>query len=239
MERIFIGMPVLNRLDLLDHCIGAIDYPAEILVVNNNSVDVTFKQEIDQLAELRKFTVLHQKRNLGVAASWNLIIRTALAHGHEWIFIGSNDTVLHSGSLKAAVEFKKEKEFGVWHLHAFNFFLLHRATVERVGWFDENFYPAYKEDQDYCYRCHIATMRRLPGMPGCRADHVGSATIRSDARYAARNQETHAWNARYYQMKWGGDAGSEKFEHPFNNPNYDHRWWAVPENNLARDWDHR
>ena len=36
----------------------------------------------------------------------------------------------------------KEDDVAVWQLHSFNCFLLRRQTIERVGFFDENFYPA-------------------------------------------------------------------------------------------------
>lgn len=233
-----IGIPILNRLDLLKECLDSIDYPAEILVINNNTVDAEFQEALALLARLKGFAVLQQERNLGVSGSWNLILRTAMTTGHEWICIGSNDTFLYPGSLKAALSVRKEDDCGIWHLHAFNFFLMRRATIETVGWFDENFYPAYKEDQDYSYRCEIAAVKRLPVIPNCGADHVGSATIRSDPEYARSNVLTQRWNSLYYRMKWGGEVGTEKFQKPFNNQNVDHRWWPKPKNSAeALDWD--
>lgn len=233
-----IGIPILNRLDLLKECLQSIDYPAEVLIINNNTVDGNFCGELSLLARQRRFTVLHQERNLGVSASWNLILRTGLSRGHEWVCIGSNDTVLNPGSLKAALTLKKEDDFGIWHLHAFNFFLMRKSTIDAVGWFDENFYPAYKEDQDYSYRCELAAVKRLPGIPNCGANHFGSATIRSNAEYARRNQITQRWNSQYYKRKWGGEVGQETLRRPFNHPGVDHRWWPKLETrSWACDWD--
>ncbi len=226
MEKVFIGIPVLNRFDLLYRSINALDYsPAELVVINNNAVDMEFKCRLETLATAIGFTALHQENNLGVSASWNLIIRTGLAKGYDWIFIGSNDTVLYPGSLKAAMDFKKERDTVIWHLHAFNVFLIHKHTPDIVGWFDENFYPAYKEDQDYSYRCQLAQVRRVWGIPNSGADHFGSATIRSDPNVAASSKRNRAWRMSYYKSKWGGDAGKEIFRNPFNNPEHDHRWW--------------
>ncbi len=228
VQRIFIGIPVLNRFDLLRQCIEAVDYTAEVVVINNNGVDATFRSAVDSLSATNGFQVLHQKRNLGVSRSWNLLIREGFTRGYEWVFIGSNDTTLHPGSLKAAVDFPKDERFAVWHLHAFNFFLLCRRTIEMVGWFDENFYPAYKEDQDYAYRCRLAGLDRVAGITSCGADHVGSATIRSDPEISALVGHTGQLNAQYYLAKWGGHAGEELFTQPFNNPRYDHKWWPHP-----------
>src|SRR5262249_31830119 len=238
IDNVLIGIPILNRLDLLAKCLDAIDYPADVVVVNNNSIDPDFARELSRMAEQRRFTVLHQKRNLGDAASWNLIIRFAFDKGLDWVFVGSNDTFLHPGSLRTAVEIAKEPDVAVWYLHGPNFFLINKQTVETVGWFDENFFPAYKEDQDYSYRCHLAAMRQV-AVQGASADHVGSATIGSNPDYAAQNTHTHMnWNRSHYIMKWGGDTGQEKFAHPYNDPKNDLKWWPDPGNSInERDWD--
>ena len=46
----FIGIPILNRLDLLERCLACIDLPAELVIINNNSVDGTFGRELHALA---------------------------------------------------------------------------------------------------------------------------------------------------------------------------------------------
>lgn len=236
--KIFIGIPILNRLDLLAKCIDCLDVPAEVVVVNNNSVDASFKEELITLATSKGFEVLHQERNLGVARSWNLIARIGFNRRYEWVFVGSNDCFLHPGSLRAAIEFPKDEDVAIWHLHSANFFLVNRQTIERIGWFDENFYPAYKEDQDYAYRCQLAGYRRVD-VAGAGAEHVGSATIRSNPDYAERNECTHFnWNYNHYVMKWGGNAGAERFKRPYDQADKDHRWWPTPGDTIERrDWD--
>jgi GT2 family glycosyltransferase len=237
-SKLFIGIPILNRADLLEQCLRYVDVPAEIVVINNNAVDGGFRRDLESVASRYDFTLLQQTRNLGVAASWNLIVRTALAARHEWIAIGSNDTFLHPGSLAMAVHSAPEPDVAVWHLCDWNFFLIRRTTIDAVGWFDENFYPAYKEDQDYSYRCLLAGLRRIH-VPETGGEHVGSATIRSDRWYSLRNADTHFnWNLKYYVMKWGGDAGAEQFTRPYDMPDKDHRWWPEPGESIAmRDWD--
>ncbi|HEY0783752.1 MAG TPA: hypothetical protein VGE98_14935, partial [Thermoanaerobaculia bacterium] len=109
------------------------------------------------------------------------------------------------------------------------------------GWFDENFYPAYKEDQDYAYRCELAGVRRVAYACPCgfAAEHLESQTIRSDPEYAALNAVTHTeWNWRYYREKWGGDHGEERFTTPFGRDDRDWRFWPDPGDTIwQRDWD--
>jgi hypothetical protein len=111
-------------------------------------------------------------------------------------------------------------------------------VISKVGWFDENFYPAYKEDQDYSYRCNLAGVERK-SLPGASATHLGSQTIASDPEYAIHNLHTHSdWNRRYYITKWGGESSSEVFTTPYGRLDCDHRWWRDPSDSIhARDWD--
>lgn len=239
-ERVFIGIPILNRVDLLERCLDHVDHPAELLVVNNNSIHQGFNGRLRRQAKARGFEVSDQPRNLGVAASWNLILKTGMERGYELIFIGSNDTFLYPGSLAAVAALDKQEDEVVWHLQSWNFFAIHRRAVERVGWFDENFYPAYKEDQDYTYRCELAGVKRIQTyFTGAGADHLGSQTIYSDPHYFARNQHTHIdVNLDYYRDKWGGDSGSERYTTPFGHADRDWRWWPAPGDEIAaRDWD--
>ncbi len=237
-RKVFIGIPILNRLDFLHRCLQSIDHAADVVVVNNNTVDQGFTRELQALAMEREVTVLDQTRNLGVAASWNLIMRTGFESGHHWVFIGSNDTFLHPGSIRAAIDMPKEPNVAIWNLREANFFLINRSTIDAVGWFDENFYPAYKEDQDYYYRSTLAGLKWVD-VPGASANHVGSATIRSNPDYASHNQNTHFnWNLNHYKMKWGGDAAREVFKTPYNRSDVDFRWWPDPAETIpVRDWD--
>lgn len=43
----------------------------------------------------------------------------------------------------------------------FSCFLIHKAVVEKVGWFNEEYYPAYFEDNDYHVRMHRARVRAI------------------------------------------------------------------------------
>jgi hypothetical protein len=49
--------------------------------------------------------------------------------------------------------------------------------------------------------------------------HEGSASIGRDPIVAASNALSHERNLQYYRRKWGGDAGQERYQHPFHDPN--------------------
>lgn len=254
MKKIFVGIPVLNRLDLLQASVASIDVPARVFVVNNNVVDKQFNDELTAWALANDVEVRSSPYNLGVAASWNLIITTAMGWGYEEIFIGSNDTTVLPGTLAAIRDLdKSDPDDAIWHICGWNYWAIHARTIARVGLFDENFYPAYREDQDYSYRCdYLANMKRyavpkhpmpplansaVPATVG--GHHLGSQTVASNAQYAAHNRNTHGnWNTTHYKMKWGGMPLQETFKVPYGKVDKDHRWWPDPGNSIAvRDWD--
>ncbi len=251
MQRIFVGIPVLNRFDLLDQAIAALDYPAlELFIVNNNTVDAANQDAFVSLKEKYQCDSFSPRYNLGVAASWNRIITTAWSRGYEFVYIGSNDTTLAPGTLRALVEMEKPEPECLWMVLGFNFWCLRLSAVPKIGLVDENFMPAYFEDNDFHRRVQLAGLdwahlgntayekngRVIPAAP---ATHLGSQTIASDAEYAAHNNNTfHNWNRTHYVMKWGGDPGGEKFVTPYNDPTKPITWWPDPAKSIAaRDWD--
>lgn len=251
MQRIFVGIPILNRFDLLDRAIAALDYSSiELFVVNNNTVNAANQEAFVQLKEKYQFDSFSPRYNLGVAASWNRIITTAWSRGYEFVYIGSNDTILAPGSLRALVEMEKPENECLWLLKDFNFWCLRLSVVPKIGLLDENFMPAYFEDTDFHRRVRLAGLgyvhlgdvpiekngRVIPAAP---ATHLGSQTIASDAEYAEHNNNTfNTWNRNHYVLKWGGEPGQEQFETPYNNPKREITWWPDPAGTIAvRDWD--
>lgn len=164
--------------------------------------------------------------NIGVAASWNKGIERMKERNADWLIIlsatmrfgkeGGMDLIrqLETTELRVA-----EPEMGhMWHLMS-----LHREVIERVGTFDENFYPAYYEDSDYAQRIRyefdhtfkwakifidVASMGNAHG--------ITHGKVRMDITP----------NQNYYIRKWGGMPGQQTYFHPFNNPNNPQSFWV-------------
>jgi GT2 family glycosyltransferase len=102
--------------------------------------------------------------------------------------------------------------------NAFSLFLTHPKTlIETVGFFNENFYPAYFADNDLAYRMKLLGYE-LVRVENCNASHgEGSATIRS---YTPQERALHdrqfQKNSELYQRMHGGLPGEETFKFPFN-----------------------
>ena len=83
-----------------------------------------------------------------------------------------------------------------------------------IGYLDENFFPAYYEDNDHRYRMKLAGLE-WEYFP-LEYEHIVSATIKRDPVLMAKNQKTFKENGRYYIEKWGGMPGQEKYLTPFD-----------------------
>jgi predicted SAM-dependent methyltransferase/GT2 family glycosyltransferase len=95
-------------------------------------------------------------------------------------------------------------------------FAINPVAIERIGCFDESFFPIYYEDIDYMRRAHLAGLE-----PGHCADtdvlHGGSVTLHTaDQEYRRRHNETFQGNEAYYVRKWGGLPGAETSHNPFS-----------------------
>ena len=92
--------------------------------------------------------------------------------------------------------------------------MVNSSTIEKIGWFDEKFYPAYFEDNDYHYRI------RMNGFKAVKTNqalyfHFGSRTIKDDEKVKEKCNIGYAANREYYIQKWGGEPGKETFKTPF------------------------
>ncbi|HUV11824.1 MAG TPA: hypothetical protein VMX12_12675 [Acidimicrobiia bacterium] len=172
-----------------------------------------------------------QGRNLGVSHSWNLGALAVMAEQTEWLVVCSSSVrfgpmggVELPGRLGLCHDAPgvEIKPYG-WHLAA-----LSRSTIERVGYFDENFYPGYFEDTDYLYRMALAGLAspRENGGSWCKVSVDGEFGEQARSLSDPRVQATVDFGdlLTYYRAKWGGGPGEEKFVTPFGE---DHPigWW--------------
>ena len=95
-------------------------------------------------------------------------------------------------------------------------FMVAPQTIEKVGWFDEGFYPAYYEDNDYDRR--IKLLGLMSTKTTCSLFICGrSTTIAHNQHVQAQINKQIA--PKYYREKWGGLPSQEQFTKPFNDEN--------------------
>jgi len=77
--------------------------------------------------------------------------------------------------------------------------LVRREVIERIGYLDEDYFPAYVEEVDYCYRARVAGFRSVVHL-GSAIRHIGEQS--SGGHHKANNRiATHRF---YFAIKHSG-----------------------------------
>jgi GT2 family glycosyltransferase len=214
---IILGVPTLNRYDLLPNLLrsawGGTVRPDLCVVIDNGG-----KLRLPQ-ANGDRTLVQRPGRNLGVGPSWNLLAREYLTGAEDRLLLCGDDVTLHPDTIEQLLVTMSEKDADMAYPSAtdvaFSCFMVRAALFEKIGYFDERFYPAYFEDGDFLYRMKLAGIVAAPARGGY--EHVGSATIK---KLKGKELEDHHANfielRNYYVEKWGGLPGAERFAEPFD-----------------------
>lgn len=236
-----IVIPFLNRPDLLQRCIRSIDFPVQrLLVVNNGNISLHGMQTPITVQQYDE-KVTHGK-NLGVAGSWNYGLNYAFrANRSDYVIFVGNDIQWAPGDLKLFHEAFRDNSdchfmSGNW---AFSTFAVTRAGFDKLGWFDENFYPAYLEDGDFWRRVNLSRAKCVSvdthAVHG-EGEHSGSMTLNSDPAMARVIRAGHERNWIYYMYKWGGrkEENTEVYARPFNDSCRQLDFWVLSEDRMQQ-----
>lgn len=219
-----IGIPTLNRADLLIPALMYYmnDFPnTDFFIVDNGNQGLYEKLNGPGFQAVplgRNRVVIETNRNIGVAGSWNFICRQ-IYKNYEYAIILNDD--IYWGRKEWEVEMfikgNTDKHLITTPLDWCNF-ILPKKTFEEVGEFDEEFFPAYFEDNDYAYRMKLQgkSLYKVPFL--IPQVHRVSQTMDKEGvgfefqyvRDGFRN------NKKRYVEKWGGEPDCETFKKPFN-----------------------
>lgn len=212
-----LGFLTLNRYDLLEKAIISAEAgsmrPERYFVVDNGGQfrPTDFYNTLGNRLQVAQFG-----RNIGVAAGWNVIIKST----PEIRIISNDDVTFFDDTIETLVDaFSTDRIVypgGIPSANSFSCFLIPDAVVEKVGLFDERISPnyGYFEDNDYYRRMVIAGIP-LIGIPECRLGHFLSSTIK---RFSDKERNQH--NEKFkiaqnnYIRKWGGKPGEERYSNP-------------------------
>jgi hypothetical protein len=216
-----IGTMILNGADDLLKQFDSIDHPVNRYFILDNSMgqDPEVRQAIDKIKGGHKYIksieVVHNFMNVGFSGSINQIIKQNTDCPY-WCIL-SVDWQPKPGQLKKLAERLENPFVGLLcdeTQNGYSSIVFTPKLLYEVGYLDENFFPAYYEDNDHRYRMKLAGIEweYLP----LDYQHIVSATIKRDPVIYAKNQMTFKENGRYYVEKWGGLPGQEKYTTPFD-----------------------
>lgn len=198
-------------------------------------------QLVDFCATASANLTLH-RANRGVARSWNDGILESFTDGRELTLVINDDIEFIPGGLDDFVSFLQGYNgIGLGFLHGveaagmrkgqivkqdFACFAYGWMAFEKVGAFDENFFPAYSEDSDYITRIKKA---QVPFVTDDRVlvQHARNKTTRVSADVRAIISAAKIANQKYFETKWGSAVLHELYDTPFD---------AFP---LKIEWDQR
>jgi GT2 family glycosyltransferase len=208
-----IGIPTLNRADLLIPTLELYlkDFPStQIFILDNGNQNELYSWYTKNNPTSIRLIV--KDENLGVAKSWNLLLKE-IYREHEYAMILNDDIYL--GSSESNIQYLIDRyptQKLLTNPLDWCVFIMPKSTYQMNGEFDEQFYPAYCEDNDYVYRLKLKghlvfkTPALLPQL------HRESMTLEMDYTIATAYHE----NKERYMEKWGGAPDFEVFKKPYN-----------------------
>jgi hypothetical protein len=207
-----VCIPVYQVNDRTRRCIYSLDNYDKVLLIDNSK-----KKECMEFENLG-LEISYQEENIGVPRSWNI----GLKRNHEWTFVVSSSMLFPRGFKKIAnmldgYQGLMFRTSHVWHCNAIN-----KKLIEKIGYFDENFYPGYFEDCDWDHRCKIE-----------KIDEYGNILIDAECQIdggATRDgcQVNIDGLHDYFKQKWGGDRtrdGWGYYQNPFDNSDFPISYW--------------
>lgn len=208
-------IPVLNRFDLLEECISSIDCEVEHLLIVDNSGQYSMPSSLYD----GKVTVLNMPANLGVAGSWNLGIKS-FPFAPYWA-IASNDIKYAPGQLQKLAD-TSSPDVVIKTSESWSAFSIGSNIIKTVGLFDENYHPAYYEDNDYESRILRLGLGDSLHTKNINVITYGAATtIQNEECLFKRNIVTNESNYRYWQKKFNSegaiDAGQYELQRRIDN----------------------
>jgi len=207
------------------------DIPCDILVIDNTSTDGTKQWLVGQ-----PISSVAMATQASLSACWNIGLSYLLGKlGRPHALVCNTDIELrpdayrlllaHGGPFVTCVSVDTRERMGAGDREAmeslgerphpdFSCFLIRPEVVERVGWFNEDYWPAFVEDCEYHVRMHRA------GVPAVCIDvpflHHGSATIKN-ASQAERNVIARGAQANRERFKraYGCLPGTPEYQELF------------------------
>ncbi len=220
MRKLFaLGIPTLNRYDLLQHTLEmyAVDFKnIEIHVVDNGRQGIRPPHNV----------IVHEMpENMGVASSWNFLCRQIFRKHSVAIIL--NDDIYWGKKQKEVEQFVRmffssknllcasTKTWCNFAIHMRCFYSI--LGVDEYGknfyGFDEAFFPAYFEDNDYARRIFLQA-----GQGTFKSEFLDPVIYRNSMTIERDRSvnDNFKKNSDYYIRKWGGMPGQEKFSAAFD-----------------------
>lgn len=189
-----LGFCTLKRFDLAERLLASIDYPVEHLVIVDNSGTQSWNPVKPEWVE--NLWLIRVPFGLGLVGAWNLIVKST-PYAPYWVLV-NDDAWFEAGSLeKIASEVDTQALNFLDIVPQWSAVVFGEGMVEKVGLYDERFYPLYFDDNDLERRVDQAGVPKRTIQ--AKVHHENSSTLNSGFQQV--NGKSYAANMRLFDEK--------------------------------------
>jgi GT2 family glycosyltransferase len=205
--KLVVAIPTINRADLLNEALAKYfeDFKnTHIAICDNGNQDIITREE--------NFMIYRPQENLGVAKSWNMLIDYSDKIGATHVLILNDDIYLGKNETELALLIKNNLDADfINSFHNWCSYILRVDIWKKAGMFDEEFFPAYFEDNSFDYKMTLVGAKKTWTSFLDPIVYRNSMTIAKDPTL---NQKFMQNKQMYIQM-WGGLPSEEKYKTKF------------------------
>lgn len=187
--------------------------------------------------EFEFFIIPNLLKERSLSSAWNLGISQALDAECDFIVVANDDAYLvDDESLEVIIRYMEDNNLWVCRTYpnvdsawqkGYHFFIIRPEAIDEIGYFDEDFWPAYFEDDDWHYRSIMIDPSKtdviMVNIPHEELRTLASMTF--DERLKFRDH-LEANEARYAN-KWGGPPGKERYRIPYQEYKEEHPSFGI------------
>jgi GT2 family glycosyltransferase len=206
--KFILAIPTINRADLLNEALQKYfeDFKDTHIAICDNG-----KQEI--ITREENFMIYRPEENLGVAKSWNMLMDYADKINATHVLMLNDDIYLGrtEHEINMLIRNNKEADF-INSFQNWCSYILRVEAWKKAGKFDEEFFPAYFEDNSFDYKMTLTEAKKTWTSFLDPLVYRNSMTIAKDPALNNRFEK----NRQLYIEMWGGLPTEEKYLTKFN-----------------------
>ena len=206
--KFIVAIPTINRADLLNEALEKYfeDFKdTHIAICDNGKQNIITREE--------NFMIYRPEENLGVAKSWNMLMDYADKIEATHVLVLNDDIYL--GKTEHEINMLIRNNMDADFINSFHNWCSYILKVEAwkiAGKFDEEFFPAYFEDNSFDYKMTLIEAKKTWTSFLDPLVYRNSMTIAKDPALNNRFQQ----NRELYIQMWGGLPTEEKYTTKFN-----------------------
>jgi GT2 family glycosyltransferase len=203
-----VAIPTLNRADLLNEALERYfeDFKdTHIAICDNGKQSIITREE--------NFMIYRPEENMGVSKSWNMLMDYADKINATHVLMLNDDIVLGKTEheINMVIRNNPDADF-INSFHNWCSFILRVDSWKKAGKFDEEFFPAYFEDNSFDYKMTLMGAKKTWTSFLDPLVYRNSMTIAKEPNLNNRFQQ----NREMYIQMWGGLPTEEKYTTKFN-----------------------